>query len=106
MIVKYGDSKYLYERTYTAEVEDSTSEKVFLPVSVYGLLAERMVHDVVNRRLVSSVVKHSALKRTDFIKKLKDELKKGNVLKYLFMAGTNMVQSLSEVNVSHLCSVY
>ncbi|KAL3857952.1 hypothetical protein ACJMK2_012577 [Sinanodonta woodiana] len=86
MVVKYGDSEYLYQRTYTAEVEDKTSENVFLPVSVYGLLAERMVHDVVYKSLVSSVVKHSALTRYDFIKKLKDELNKVNVLKDFFMA--------------------
>ncbi|KAL3857957.1 hypothetical protein ACJMK2_012581 [Sinanodonta woodiana] len=86
MVVKYGDSEYLYQRTYTAEVEDSTSEKVFLPVYVYGLLAKRMVHDVVNRTLLRHVVKHSALKRHDFIKKLKDALNKGNMLKLFFMA--------------------
>ncbi|KAL3857958.1 hypothetical protein ACJMK2_012582 [Sinanodonta woodiana] len=92
MVVKYGDFGYLYQRTYTAEVKDSTSEKVFLPVYVYGLLAERMVHDVVNRSLVSSVVKHSALKRPDFIKKLKNELNKVNVLKDFFMTGKSRFQ--------------
>ncbi|KAL3857951.1 hypothetical protein ACJMK2_012576 [Sinanodonta woodiana] len=93
MVVKYGDSGYLYQRTYAADVEDKTSEKVFLPVSVYGLLAERMVHDIVNRSLVSNVVKHSALKRSDFIKKLKDDLNNGNLLKDFFMAGKDEFQS-------------
>ncbi|KAL3857962.1 hypothetical protein ACJMK2_012586 [Sinanodonta woodiana] len=93
MVVKYGDSGYLYQRTYTADAEDSTSENVFLPVSVYGLLAERMVHDIVYKSLVSSVIKHSALKRHDFIKKLKVELNKGNVPMFFFMAGKYEFQS-------------
>ncbi|KAL3857953.1 hypothetical protein ACJMK2_012578 [Sinanodonta woodiana] len=93
MVVKYSDSEYLYQRTSAAEVEDSTSENVFIPVSVYGLLAERMVLDVVNKRLVSSVVKHSALTRYDFIKKLKFKLNNGNLLKDFFMAGKDEFQS-------------
>ncbi|KAK3587580.1 hypothetical protein CHS0354_032780 [Potamilus streckersoni] len=87
MIVKYGDSEYLYQRTYTAKVKDGTSENMFIPVYAYGVLAERIVHDVVKKELISSVVKHSALKNHDFLMKLKDELHKSKMMKDFFMAG-------------------
>ncbi|KAL3836869.1 hypothetical protein ACJMK2_022278 [Sinanodonta woodiana] len=86
MVVKHGDPEYLYQRTYTAEAKDKTSENVFLPVSMYPLMAERLVHDVVEKTLVQSVVKHSVLKQNQFLMKLKDVLHKGNRIKDFFMA--------------------
>ncbi|KAK3592318.1 hypothetical protein CHS0354_000874 [Potamilus streckersoni] len=86
MVVKYGDSEYLYQRTYTAVTKDSTSENVFLLVFVYGLLAERMVSDVVEKGLAGSVVKHSALKQGLFLKTLNGELHKSNQIMKFFTA--------------------
>ncbi|KAL3836848.1 hypothetical protein ACJMK2_022261 [Sinanodonta woodiana] len=86
MVVKHGDPEYLYQRTYTAEAKDETSENVFLPVSMYSPLAERMVHDVIETSLVKSVVKHLVLKQNEFLMKLKEVLHKGNRIKDFFMA--------------------
>ncbi|KAK3612147.1 hypothetical protein CHS0354_016526 [Potamilus streckersoni] len=86
MVVKYGDSGYLYRRTYAAEAKDNVSQNVFIPVSVYGVLVERMVHDVVEKRIINSVVKHSALRQNQFVKKLKDELPKVNRIRDVLMA--------------------
>ncbi|KAK3588340.1 hypothetical protein CHS0354_040099 [Potamilus streckersoni] len=67
MVVKYCDSEFLYQRTYTAKAKDANSQNVFIPVSVYRCLAERMVWDVIKKgRLVQSIVKHSSLKQHDF----------------------------------------
>ncbi|KAL3836852.1 hypothetical protein ACJMK2_022263 [Sinanodonta woodiana] len=86
MVVKHGDTEYLYQRTYTAEAKVETSEKVFLPESMYSPLAERMVQDVIETSLVKSVVKHPVLKQNEFLMKLKDVLHKGNRIKDFFMA--------------------
>ncbi|KAK3596305.1 hypothetical protein CHS0354_009802 [Potamilus streckersoni] len=76
IVVQYGESGYFYERTYTAEAKDNASQNVFIPVSVYGLLVERIVHDVIDKQPIKRVVKHSALQQCPFLKTLKDELQK------------------------------
>ncbi|KAL3836864.1 hypothetical protein ACJMK2_022275 [Sinanodonta woodiana] len=89
MVVKHGDPEYLYQRTYTAEAKEETSEKVFLPVSMYSSMAERMVHDVIETSLVKSVVKHSFFKQNEFLMKMKDVLHEGNIFKNFFMANSH-----------------
>ncbi|KAL3836865.1 hypothetical protein ACJMK2_022276 [Sinanodonta woodiana] len=87
MVVKHGNPEYLYQRTYTAEEKDKTSENVFLPVCMYSSMAERIVQDVVDKTLVKSVVKHSVLKQNTFLMKLKEVLHEGNSpVKDFFMA--------------------
>ncbi|KAK3599114.1 hypothetical protein CHS0354_016372 [Potamilus streckersoni] len=92
MVIKYGNSDYLYQRTYTAPAKDGTSQNVFIPVSVYRSLAKRMVYDVVhvNRGLVVSIVKYSAFRQHNFLKELKCELLKDNLNKSFFMSVQNL----------------
>ncbi|KAK3586375.1 hypothetical protein CHS0354_000899 [Potamilus streckersoni] len=92
MIIKYGTSEFLYQQTYTAAAKGTLSQNVFLPVCVYSLLAERMVSDVVKNRLVKSVVKHSALKQSQFVLELEKELlKKRNGAKKFLMTHSHRV---------------
>ncbi|KAK3593370.1 hypothetical protein CHS0354_021938 [Potamilus streckersoni] len=83
IVVKFGDAEYLYQRTYTAETQDTTSQKTFIPLSLYEILAERMVYDVV-KGLVKSVVKHSALKQDQFLMKLKNKLQNSDRVREFF----------------------
>ncbi|KAK3612169.1 hypothetical protein CHS0354_016554 [Potamilus streckersoni] len=85
MVVKYSDPEYLYQRTCITKAKDD-SQNVFIPVSLYELLVERMVHDVVEERVVKSVVKHAALKQDEFLIKLKNKLQNCNKIRDFLMA--------------------
>ncbi|KAK3595785.1 hypothetical protein CHS0354_025422 [Potamilus streckersoni] len=109
MVIQYGDSEYLYQRTYTADAKDCNSQNVFIPVSVYGLLAQRMVYDVIYKGLVENVVRHSALKQNSFLIKLKCELRKGNVMKDFFtsvVAGSCIVSGYERYLLEGKCMTF
>ncbi|KAK3612172.1 hypothetical protein CHS0354_016557 [Potamilus streckersoni] len=101
MVVKYGDSGYLYQKTYTAEAKDDTSQKVFIPVSVYGLLVKRMIDDVVKKHLLESVVNHSAFRQYRYVMTLKSELQKGNRTVDFFMHSKDYALMLSLLYANH-----
>ncbi|KAL3890642.1 hypothetical protein ACJMK2_002923, partial [Sinanodonta woodiana] len=88
MVVKYSFSEYLYQKTYTAKDKDSASHNVFVPDSMYGLLAKRMVCDIIDEDLLRSVVQHSALRQHTFLMKLKEELMKVNKVNVFFTVNT------------------